>query len=121
MRMDEQEHLDGYIVDVACLRKYRQDELLERAREHTRDCALHGHCIESGYGQSGYGLVTDDGRVLLLDPKATPLVVDHVETSDPQEGIRVQVTRQREDGEMVTREVSPPSSTRKPRASPTRT
>lgn len=44
------------MVDVACVRKYPRNELLGRARAHSKECALMGHCVESGYGQ-----VRDDG------------------------------------------------------------
>ena len=58
----KREVLEGYVVDQACLRKYPQDELLERSRVHTTECALMGHCMESGYG-----LVNEEDR-----PTAAP-------------------------------------------------
>ncbi len=101
--MNEQsdtETLSGYVVDLACLRKYPQEERLERARAHTRDCALMGHCVESGYG-----LVGDDGRLALLDARATPLVVDVLQQSDREQGIRLQVSRRKGDHGMKTVQV----------------
>ena len=91
------EELEGYLVDQACLRKYPQDQLLARAREHTRECALMGHCVESGYG-----LVDDDGRPLLLEAASTPEVVLAVRDASRDHGIRLRVTREMEDGEMRT-------------------
>jgi hypothetical protein len=35
------ETLEGYVVDQACLRKYPQDELLERAQAHLQYQILH--------------------------------------------------------------------------------
>lgn len=87
-REGPRETLEGYVVDLICLRRYPQGELGERARGHTRDCALHGHCIESGYG-----LVSEDGRLQLLDPKATPLVVERVSDAEPQHGIFLRAER----------------------------
>lgn len=59
--------VEGWVVDIACLRKYSDDQLASRAQIHTTECALMGHCVESGYG-----LVDADGRVHLLDDAATP-------------------------------------------------
>ena len=95
------EVLEGYVVDVACLRKYPCDDWPDRAREHTTKCALMGHCIESGYG-----LVADDGRATLLDQSATPHVVNALGRSGRERGIRLRVTREREEHEMRTTRVS---------------
>lgn len=94
------EALEGYVVDLICLRRFPRDELLERARAHTRACALDGHCIESGYG-----LVGEDGRLSLLDPAATPQVVTAVQESPRSHGIRVRVTREQQGEEMHTARV----------------
>lgn len=98
---NDTESVEGYVIDVACVRKNARDELLEKARSHTRECALMGHCVESGYG-----LVTEDDRLTLLDPNATRKVVDMVEESDTQQGIRLQVTRDEQDGTMETTTVT---------------
>jgi hypothetical protein len=95
--LPDTETLDGYVVDLICLRKYPADEYAERAREHTRACALDGHCIESGFA-----LVADDGRVALLDPAATPLVVDAVRGSEREAGIRLRARREEHDEAMRT-------------------
>ncbi|RBI58988.1 hypothetical protein DMJ13_24575 [halophilic archaeon] len=100
MAMDT-ETVEGYVIDGGCIRKNGREELLEEAREHTRECALMGHCIESGYG-----VVTEDDRLTMLDPEATPKVVDVVRESDTQEGIRLRVTRERDDGQMETTDVA---------------
>ena len=94
---DDIEILDGYVVDVACLRKYPQNERLARARVHTRNCALMGHCLESGYG-----LVSDDGHLALLDTEATPHVVDALKQIEHERGIKLRVTRQKDQHEMQT-------------------
>ena len=37
-----------HVVGPACLRRYPQTEYTSRAAEHTTECALTGHCVESG-------------------------------------------------------------------------
>lgn len=71
------ENLSGYIVDIICLRKYPRSELLERAKVHTRKCSLAGHCTESSFG-----LVDENGQLALLDPQATPQLLDAIVSSD---------------------------------------
>jgi hypothetical protein len=94
------ETLEGYVVDIACIRNYPRDELLERARVHTRECGLHGHCIESGYG-----LVNEEGRLLLLDPKATWQVLEVIRNSKLEAGIELRAMREMKNGEMETTSV----------------
>lgn len=94
------ETLDGYVIDTGCIRKNPRDELLEKARTHTRECALMGHCVESGYG-----IVTDEDRLTVLDPEATPKIVNTVVESDTEEGIRLRVQREAQNGSMETTSV----------------
>lgn len=91
------ETAEGYVVDVACIRKYPRDELLARSREHTRACGLEGHCAESGYG-----LVDEQGRLALLDAEATPKVLAAIRSSDHDKGIRLRATRQMASEQMQT-------------------
>jgi hypothetical protein len=94
------ETVEGYVMSGGCIRRNARDELLENARTHTQDCALMGHCLESGYG-----IVTEDDQLVMLDPEATRQVVDSVEATDIEEGIRLHVTRESEDGRMETTDV----------------
>lgn len=96
----QRESHEGYLVDIACIRKYPESELLTRARAHTRECALSGHCMESGYG-----LVREDRQVVLLDDAATPSVVSVIRGSNRDRGIRLRVERDMEDSEMRTTRV----------------
>ena len=98
---DDGERWAGYVVDVACLRKYPAAEYGTRASEHPTECALMGHCIESGYG-----LVDDTGTVHLVDTHATGQVVDALTSTDQERGLRLIVERRMEDGEMVTSHVA---------------
>lgn len=100
------ETLEGYIVDIACLRRYPRTAWAEKARSHTKRCSLEGHCLESGFG-----LVGEDGRVALLESGATPKVVSLLDRSARDHGIRAQVVREQHGGNMVTvsvEEVAPP-------------
>lgn len=95
--MNRLETLDGYLVDIACVRRSPVAELLERARIHGRDCALMGHCVESGCA-----LIDDGGGVALLDTEATPMVVDAVRGAASSIGIRLKVTRESAGDDMRT-------------------
>jgi hypothetical protein len=91
---------EGYVIDVGCIRKNAREDLLEKARTHTRECALMGHCVESGYG-----LVTEEDRLTILDAKATPKVVEVVENSETDQGITLRAEREEQDGKMATTEI----------------
>lgn len=52
---NSKETIEGSVVNLACVRKYPRAERVERARSHIKQCALMGHCLESGYA-----LVDDD-------------------------------------------------------------
>ena len=95
-----EETVEGFVVDIACLRKYSAREAFDRASRHTRDCALMPHCIESGFG-----VVTDGGQLVPLDTAATMEVVDVLRRTDASSGIRIRVHRKREGEEMRTRSV----------------
>ena len=99
------ETLEGYVVDLACVRKHSCDEQLERAERHTKQCALMGHCVESGYA-----LVSEHG-VAMLDAKATTAIVDTLLRSRSEQGIRLRVRRERNENEMETIRVEEISTT----------
>ncbi len=91
------EEVTGYVVDVGCIRKWPRERMGEWAREHTRACALMGHCLESGYG-----LVDEEGRIALLDSAATLKVVDAVRASERERGIRLRASRRAHGDKMET-------------------
>ena len=94
------ETVEGYVVDIACIRKYPRDELIERARVHTKACATMGHCAESGYG-----LVDESGQITLLEAQATPMVFDVTRDSARDQGIKLRAQREMRDEEMQTTHV----------------
>lgn len=85
------ETVAGYVVDLLCVRTWFQDDIWERGRMHTRECALRGCSIESGYA-----LIQDDRSIAVLDPEATPLVVDAIMQSKSEIGIRLRVEREQD-------------------------
>lgn len=95
--MTTPETVEGYVIDAGCIRKNPRDELLKKARTHSRECALMGHCVESGYG-----IVTEDDQVTVLDSEATPKVVNTVQESTTEEGIRLRVHREEQDDTVET-------------------
>lgn len=97
-----QETVVGYLMDIACVRKAPSTELLDRASVHTTDCALMGHCVESGFA-----LVDDAGQLHLLEPAATTAVVRELLRTTLDQGLQLKVVRKREEHEMRTVDVHP--------------
>lgn len=94
------ETLEGYMVDIACARKYPRNQLLERVLKHPHNSLTMAHCVESGYA-----LVGDDGQLSLLDAAATPMVLTVTRGMSAKKGIRLRVFRKMKDGEMKTTRV----------------
>ena len=97
---DNKEVFDGYVLDLACIRKYPQDELIKRGKAHTKHCALMGHCVESGYG-----LINENGNIHVLDTGATPKVINTLSKSKKEKGIKLRATRKKNNEEMETTEI----------------
>lgn len=97
---DIQENHEGYVVDIECLRHYPENDLVERARDHTKRCGLDGHCVESGYA-----LVNDSGETFLLDSEATPMVFNALKQSPLERGVKLRVHRESRGDEMRTTRV----------------
>lgn len=97
----KKETLEGYLVDIACLRTMPASRLSDKAKEHTTACALMGHCIESGYG-----LVDEENKMVLLDSEATLRVVTLLKRTDTEKGVRLNVEREEQEGKMETTKVS---------------
>ena len=87
------ETVEGYVVDIACIRKYPRSELLVRARTHTTACVLMGHCVESGYA------LVDGNGLTVLDDHATPVIVALAKKSGKESGIRVRAVREMRSGD----------------------
>lgn len=83
-----EEVIEGYVVEMACLRKYPRHDTLRRAREHSRQCLLMGPCVESGFA-----LVSDDDRVTVLDSEATRQILAVVQQGNRAGGIKLRLKR----------------------------
>lgn len=101
MSNKKREVIEGYIMDIICLRKNSPSQYSDQAREHSTSCALMGHCVESGYGLVGAG-----NMLTLLDPKATPQVVSLLQKTDKKNGVRLRVEREENSSEFETVKVS---------------
>ena len=55
--------------------------------------------------ESGYGLVTEEGRPLLLEPTATTQVVDALQNTERERGVRLRATREMQEKAMHTTQV----------------
>ncbi|MEX2336808.1 MAG: hypothetical protein WD555_06020 [Fulvivirga sp.] len=99
-QLQKKETLEGYVVDIACLRNIPALQLSKRAKEHTTACALMGHCIESGYG-----LVDIENRIMLLDSEATPRIVGLLKETTMEKGVQLKVEREKQKGKMKTTKV----------------
>lgn len=97
MSDDQREIHVGYVMDIACVRKAPPDALVDLASAHTTECALMGHCIESGFA-----LIDSDARLHLLEPAATADVVRELRRSRVEEGLQLEVVRERDSHEMRT-------------------
>ena len=95
------ETLEGYVVDIACLRTMPASRLSEKAKEHTTACALMGHCIESGYG-----LIDEENKMVLLDAVATPRIIALLKKTDTEKGVWLSVDREAKEGKMETTKIS---------------
>jgi hypothetical protein len=100
MENNVSETLNGYVMDAACVRKSPRRELMERAKVHTRDCGLTGHCAESRFV-----LIDETGAIALLDDAATLMVVDAIRRSERSHGIKLRARRDREGETMRTSRV----------------
>lgn len=97
---NNKEVFEGYVLDLACIRKYPHEELLERGKAHTKKCALMGHCVESGYG-----LISENGDLQILDAKATPKIVSTISSSEREKGIKLRAVREKNEKEMETTQI----------------
>jgi hypothetical protein len=80
------ERIEGFVVDLHCVRQWPAKEVLERSQEHATACSLQGDHIESGYA-----LI--DETVVPLDSKATPMILHALRESEREHGARVRATR----------------------------
>ena len=95
------EVLDGYVIDLDCLRTARRDALLRVAAHHPRACAL-----SAAFSITAFALVDHDGAVHVLDDAATRFVIALLWRADDGRALAVRVHREVRHGRMETVAVS---------------
>lgn len=78
----------GYLVDKACamrMEKADTSKAMEKAKNHTKDCALQDACKASGYGIMSHGKFTP------FDENGNKLAVEYFEKTDKENNIWVDV------------------------------
>src|SRR4051812_6427373 len=91
--MATEEKVEGCVVDMHCLRVWPYQEYAQRAKDHTITCSLQ-------HVEDGYALV--EKNAVLLDKKATPMVLRALHESDQERGIKLRVLRRAKDKMMET-------------------
>lgn len=89
------EILSGYVVSYRYARNWPLEHLFENARSHCKENSLEGQSIESGFVLIGYPSV-----IRLLDPHATPLILDILLSTESKIGIQIRVERELVDNAM---------------------
>ena len=89
------EILSGYLVDCHCVRTWPIDNVFEKARTHSKECSLLGQAIESGFALISYPSV-----IQIIDPHATPLILDILFSTESETGIQLRIERELQHEEM---------------------
>jgi hypothetical protein len=79
------ESVEGILMDNACTSDV-QKKGFAAAKEHGKDCALMDSCKESGFA-----VVTPDGKVLKLDAKGNQMAVKALEGASKTDNLTVKV------------------------------
>lgn len=87
------EKLEGYVVDMHCVRTWPQAELQKRARKHPVECARE-------HLETGFCIV--NGCAVPLDMQATPLILRALNETTKSIGLRLHLTRKSADNGMET-------------------
>ncbi len=77
--------VQGFLVDKMCSVKVVK-EGQAAAQKHTRDCALMEPCV-----QSGYGVMTPDGKFLALDDAGNKKAEQALRASKKKDNLKVKV------------------------------
>lgn len=79
--------LHGYVVDVMCSKKMsKSGTAMEKAANHTKDCALSDGCAASGYG------IFSDGKYYKFDAAGSKEAKAMLEKSTKEKGMLFDVT-----------------------------
>lgn len=87
------ERVEGYVVDLHCIRQWPQAQWQDRAHKHLSSCA-------EQHLESGFCLV--DSCAVPLDAAATPMVLRALREAGDEKGVQLRALRKSVDGVMVT-------------------
>ena len=89
--------MSGYLLDVACgtkMSKLDAKKAMDKAKGHTKDCAMQDACKASGYG------IMMKGKLVKFDDNGNKLASEYFEKSKKEKGFWVDV-RGTMDGDMI--------------------
>lgn len=88
--------MKGYVVDAQCAGDMAgKEDVMTRAANHTKKCALNDRCAESGYG------LFSDGKWYKFDEAGDKLAKDLIEKTTKKDQIAVEVAGKMGDGTMA--------------------
>ena len=99
----EKVKLTGYVVDVMCFADHVKDSpeaATKAAAEHTKECALMGDCVKSGYG------IYADGKWYPFDAKGNELAKALFEKTAKKDHIKMTVEGMKHDGKILVEKIT---------------
>jgi len=87
----------GYLVDKACatkMEKLGMKKAMEKAKNHTKDCALQDACKASGYG------IMSHGKFIKFDEQGDKLAAEYLDKTKKEKDIWVDVRGSMDGGMM---------------------
>jgi hypothetical protein len=99
----EKVKLTGYVVDVKCAAGYakgRPEDAVKLAAKHTKQCALEGECVRSGYG------IFADGQWFPFDAKGNEVAKALIEKTQKQDHIKMTVEGIKHDGKILVQSLT---------------
>lgn len=88
-KIEKMEHtMAGYLIDHACATKMEKagpKKAMEKARNHTKDCALQPACKASGYGLMSHG------KFFKFDEKGNKLAASYLDKTKKEKDLWVDV------------------------------
>ena len=101
--------LKGYVVDQMCAGKMAmKEDAMNKAANHSKDCALDEHCAASGYG------IFSGGKYYRFDEKGSATAKNLIEKSKREKGMYFEAKGTVGDGTMMLtslKEATPPKTT----------
>jgi hypothetical protein len=100
---NERVKLTGYVVDVRCATRHAQDkpeDAMKFAAAHTKECALKGECVRSGYG------IFADGQWFPFDAKGNELAKDLIEKTQKKDHIKMTVEGAKHEGKILVQNLT---------------